>query len=260
MGPLQGRRRRRHSVPHDSRQRHAGVFHARLGAQREGRSTASGRTTTSTTWIGCCGSSRPRGSTCRSPRSCTKAGAEVGIIGYGTSHWAIDESREQLEREFGLRTGYLRLRGYPFTTELDEFIDRYQRIYVVEQNRDAQMLGLMRLDCVPERVARLRSVLHYSGLPIDARSVTDSIEEQEGLSVRAMPARWSQRSAKKRLRLERGAGTSAGVGRRPAAERAKKMTTTATPEPGKKINRIGLEMALYRGGKTTLCAGCGHNA
>src|SRR5918995_1388599 len=38
------------------------------------------------------------------------------------------------------------------------------------------------------------------------------------------------------------------------------MTTTATPEPGKKINRIGLELAPYRGGKTTLCAGCGHNA
>jgi len=110
-----------------------------------------------------------------------EAEAEIGIIGYGTSHWAIDESRAQLDREFGLRTGYLRLRAYPFTSELDEFLDRYPRIYVVEQNRDAQMLGLMRLDCPPERVARLRSVLHYSGLPIDARSVTDSIEEQEGL-------------------------------------------------------------------------------
>ena len=110
-----------------------------------------------------------------------EAEAEIGIIGYGTSHWAIDESRAQLDREFGLRTGYLRLRAYPFTSELEEFLDRYPRIYVVEQNRDAQMLGLMRLDCPPERVARLRSVLHYSGLPIDARSVTDSIEEQEGL-------------------------------------------------------------------------------
>jgi len=109
------------------------------------------------------------------------SGAEVGIIGYGTSHWAIDESRGQLEQDYGVRTGYLRLRAYPFTPELDAFLDRYPRIYVVEQNRDAQMLGLMRLDCTPERVARLRSVLHYSGLPIDARSVTDSIEEQEGL-------------------------------------------------------------------------------
>ena len=110
-----------------------------------------------------------------------EADAEIGIIGYGTSHWAIDESRAQLDREFGLRTGYLRLRAYPFTSELDEFLDRYPRIYVVEQNRDAQMLGLMRLDCPSDRVARLRSVLHYSGLPIDARSVTDSVEEQEGL-------------------------------------------------------------------------------
>jgi 2-oxoglutarate ferredoxin oxidoreductase subunit alpha len=111
-------------------------------------------------------------------------GAEVGIIGYGTSHWAIDESRDQLQKEYGLRTGYLRLRAYPFTAELDEFLDRYPRIYVVEQNRDAQMLGLMRLDCPPDRSAKLRSVLHYSGLPIDARSVTDAIEAQEGLKER----------------------------------------------------------------------------
>jgi 2-oxoglutarate ferredoxin oxidoreductase subunit alpha len=111
-------------------------------------------------------------------------GAEIGIIGYGTSHWAIDESRDQLHREFGVRTGYLRLRAYPFTPELDEFLDRYARIYVVEQNRDAQMLALMRLDCAPERTARLRSVLHFSGLPIDARSVTDAIETREGLKGR----------------------------------------------------------------------------
>jgi 2-oxoglutarate ferredoxin oxidoreductase subunit alpha len=110
--------------------------------------------------------------------------ADIGIIGYGTSHWAIEESRGQLEREYGVRTGYLRLRAYPFTPQLDQFIDRYARIYLVEQNRDAQMLGLMRLDCTPERVAKVRSVLHYNGLPIDARSVTDVIEEQEGLKVR----------------------------------------------------------------------------
>ena len=111
-------------------------------------------------------------------------GADIGIIGYGTSHWAIDESRDQLVKEYGVRAGYLRLRAYPFAKELNEFIDRYARIYVVEQNRDAQMLSLMRLDCTAERSAKLRSVLHYSGLPIDARSVTDAIEEQEGLKHR----------------------------------------------------------------------------
>ena len=115
-------------------------------------------------------------------------GAEIGIIGYGTSHWAIEESREQLQTEYGVRTGYLRLRAYPFTEELEAFLDRYARIYVVEQNRDAQMLGLMRLDCSPERTAKLRSVLHYSGLPIDARSVTDAIEMHEGLKGQPVDA------------------------------------------------------------------------
>jgi 2-oxoglutarate ferredoxin oxidoreductase subunit alpha len=109
---------------------------------------------------------------------------EIAIIGYGTSHWAIEESRDQLERESGIRTAYLRLRAVPFTDDLVSFIDRYQRVYVVEQNRDAQMLGLMRLEMSPERIGKLRSVLHYNGLPIDARSVTDEILVQEGLKPR----------------------------------------------------------------------------
>ncbi|MEO6214097.1 MAG: 2-oxoacid:acceptor oxidoreductase subunit alpha, partial [Vicinamibacterales bacterium] len=117
-------------------------------------------------------------------------GAEIGVIGYGTSHWAIEESLAQLETEGGSRPGYLRLRAYPFTEELGAFIDRYQRVYVVEQNRDAQMLSLMRLEMAPERIGKLRSVLHYNGLPIDARSVTDAILVQEGRKTQE-PARGS---------------------------------------------------------------------
>jgi len=108
-------------------------------------------------------------------------GAEVGIIGFGSSHWAIEESRDQLEREYGIKSAYLRLRAYPFTDELTTFLDRYERIYVVEQNRDAQMLALMRLDITADHHAKVRSVLHYTGLPIDARSVTDDVLQQEGL-------------------------------------------------------------------------------
>jgi len=116
-------------------------------------------------------------------------GAEVGIIGFGSSHWAIDEGRDQLERESGIKTGYLRLRAYPFTDELPAFLERYHRVYVVEQNRDAQMLSLMRLELAPEHIAKLRSVLHYSGLPIDARSVTDDILRQEGRAPTSPTAR-----------------------------------------------------------------------
>jgi hypothetical protein len=52
---------------------------------------------------------------------------------------------------------------------------------MIEQNRDAQMAALMRLEITPERLAKLRSVLHYNGLPIDARSITDDVLMQEGL-------------------------------------------------------------------------------
>jgi 2-oxoglutarate ferredoxin oxidoreductase subunit alpha len=80
-------------------------------------------------------------------------------------------------------TSYYRLRAYPFTADLAPFIDAHDRIYVIEQNRDAQMLHLMRLELTPERIAKLRSVLHYNGLPIDARSITDDVLAQEGYEV-----------------------------------------------------------------------------
>jgi 2-oxoglutarate ferredoxin oxidoreductase subunit alpha len=106
--------------------------------------------------------------------------SEVGIIGYGTSHWALVESRDQLRNEYGVETDYLRLRAYPFNRDVHEFINSHSRVYVIDQNRDAQMLSLLKLDIDPRQAPRLRSVRHYNGLPIDARSVTDEIISQEG--------------------------------------------------------------------------------
>jgi hypothetical protein len=54
-------------------------------------------------------------------------------------------------------------------------------VYIVDQNRDGQLLQLIRADCPAELVSRLRSVRYYGGLPVDARTITDSILEQEGL-------------------------------------------------------------------------------
>jgi 2-oxoglutarate ferredoxin oxidoreductase subunit alpha len=107
----------------------------------------------------------------------------VGVIAYGTSHWAVLESRDQLREEAGAATSYLRLRGYPFPESVGEFIGAHDRVYVVEQNRDAQMLSLLRMEYPAEVIGRLRSVLHYNGLPIDARSITDSVLAQEGATV-----------------------------------------------------------------------------
>ena len=110
-------------------------------------------------------------------------GAKVGVIGYGTSHWAIGESRDQLREETDVKTSYFRLRGYPFNDELAAFIDAHERVYVIEQNRDAQLRQLMKLELTPEQQNKLRSVLHYNGLPIDARSITDDVLAQEGYEV-----------------------------------------------------------------------------
>ena len=106
-------------------------------------------------------------------------GATVGILAYGTSHWAVQEARDQLREEEQLTTSYLRVRAYPFSPAVEDFIGRHDRVYVVEQNRDAQMLSLLRMDADPALQTRLRSVLHYNGLPIDARSVAEGILAQE---------------------------------------------------------------------------------
>jgi 2-oxoglutarate ferredoxin oxidoreductase subunit alpha len=107
------------------------------------------------------------------------AKGKVGIIGYGTTHWAIVESRDQLTNEAQLTTSYLRLRAYPFTSEVFEFIDKCDRVYVVEQNRDSQMLSLLRMECSPAQIGKLRAIPHYAGLPIDGRSVTTELLRQE---------------------------------------------------------------------------------
>jgi 2-oxoglutarate/2-oxoacid ferredoxin oxidoreductase subunit alpha len=106
--------------------------------------------------------------------------SKIGIIAYGTSHWAIIESRDQLRKEYNFETDYLRLKAYPFTREVHDFIEKHDRVYVVEQNRDAQMLSLLKLDVRAELTPRLRSISHIHGLPLDARSVTDEIMTMEG--------------------------------------------------------------------------------
>jgi 2-oxoglutarate ferredoxin oxidoreductase subunit alpha len=106
--------------------------------------------------------------------------SKIGVIAYGTSHWASTESRDQLAREYDLAVDYLRLRSFPFTREAHEFVDKHERVYVIDQNRDAQMLELLKLDLNPAQTTKLRSVRHYNGLPIDARSITDEIVSQEG--------------------------------------------------------------------------------
>jgi 2-oxoglutarate ferredoxin oxidoreductase subunit alpha len=106
--------------------------------------------------------------------------SKIGFIGYGTSHWALFEARDQLRQEYNIETDYLRLRAYPFTREVHDFVKQHERVYVVEQNRDAQMATLLKMDLEAALHTRLRSIAHIHGLPLDARSVTDELMTMEG--------------------------------------------------------------------------------
>jgi len=107
--------------------------------------------------------------------------SKIGLIAFGSSDFATRESRDQLNKEYALDTDYLRLRAYPFSREVHEFVASHERVYVIEQNRDAQMLSLLKLDLQAEDIVKLRSIRHFNGLPIDARSVTDDLVTQEGI-------------------------------------------------------------------------------
>jgi 2-oxoglutarate ferredoxin oxidoreductase subunit alpha len=101
----------------------------------------------------------------------------VGIVAFGSSHWAVVEARDRLAKE-GLATGYLLLKALPFTPHARAFLESHRVIYVVEQNRDAQMAGLLQT-AHPDLAGKIRSVLHYDGLPMDAATVVEGVRSGE---------------------------------------------------------------------------------
>jgi 2-oxoglutarate ferredoxin oxidoreductase subunit alpha len=113
------------------------------------------------------------------------AGAKVGLVAFGTTHWAMVEARDQM-RAAGVPTGYLLLKALPFTEDLKRFVQKYERVYVVEQNRDGQVADLVKLE-VGDLATRIHSVRHMDGLPIDADAVTEPILARERASRSAAP-------------------------------------------------------------------------
>ena len=97
----------------------------------------------------------------------------VGILTIGSCDNAVKEARARLA-ESGVHLNYLRVKGFPFGKEVQDYLDSHDRIYVVEQNRDAQLRSLLLLETRVDP-QKLVSVLHYDGLPILARTVIDGV-------------------------------------------------------------------------------------
>ncbi|HNQ93118.1 MAG TPA: hypothetical protein PKH47_00445, partial [Anaerolineales bacterium] len=112
-------------------------------------------------------------------------GAKVGIIAYGSTESAILEARDQLARDHGMKIDILRVRAFPFTAEVDEFVREHEQTYVVEMNRDGQLHQLLSL-ANPEAATRLISVAYGDGLPASAKWIREGILEK---SAKAKPAK-----------------------------------------------------------------------
>ena len=102
-----------------------------------------------------------------------------GVIYFGSTSAAMAESLAALELD-GIHLDQLRLRAFPFHDSVAEFIAAHERVFVVEQNRDAQMKSLLVNECGIDP-SRLVSVLHYDGTPVTARFITKEIAEKARL-------------------------------------------------------------------------------
>jgi 2-oxoglutarate ferredoxin oxidoreductase subunit alpha len=103
-----------------------------------------------------------------------RKGATFGVVTVGGCDLAVREALVELERR-GLHGDYLRVRGFPFGDEVEAFLLEHDRVYVVEQNRDAQLRSLLLLETSVTK-KRLRSVRAYGGFPLQATQVVDGIE------------------------------------------------------------------------------------
>ena len=241
-GRYKRRRRRRHSVPHAPGHRHAVVLHARIGPQRARRSTASVPTTT-------------RDNVDRLARKHETAKQHVPAPdrrGRGSRdrdhrlrHQPLGDRRvprRSSSRKPGIETAYMRLRAYPFPPEVEAFIARYKRVYLVEQNRDAQMID----------AAAHRPAAGGDATTSAACCTTTACRSTRG---RSPTTSWCRKGSKAPAPCRRGAARRGRRGRR-----ARMIVDTTRRRNRQRRTASASRSQPYRGGKTTLCAGCGHNA
>jgi 2-oxoglutarate ferredoxin oxidoreductase subunit alpha len=98
---------------------------------------------------------------------------DIAVVAYGSSDGAVREALDILAQH-GVKTNYMRLRSFPFGDEVEKFLEQQKLVFVVEQNRDAQMRSLLTLETRIEK-AKLRSLLHYSGLPISSEFIVKGV-------------------------------------------------------------------------------------
>jgi len=116
------------------------------------------------------------------------ANSPFGVVSVGSCDGAIREALDVLKQR-GIVLDYMRVRAFPFSEDVEKFLAAHQLLFVVEQNRDAQLRALLTLETAVDK-AKLRSLLHYNGLPISSDFIVDGVlaELQPGKSAAARGA------------------------------------------------------------------------
>jgi 2-oxoglutarate ferredoxin oxidoreductase subunit alpha len=117
------------------------------------------------------------------------ANSELAIVSLGSCDGAIREAMDIL-RARGVTLDYMRVRAFPFSEDVDRFLAAHAVVFVIEQNRDAQFRALLTLETAVEK-SKLRSLLHYDGLPITSRFIVEGVlaEVRPDAASRAAAAR-----------------------------------------------------------------------
>ena len=102
------------------------------------------------------------------------AGASIGILAYGSTEAAVVEARVLLEQANGPKAAFLRMRALPCTQSVYEFVKKYERIYIVEANRDGQMKQILSA-AMPDQAPKFRAVAKSDGMPLTAKWVKETI-------------------------------------------------------------------------------------
>lgn len=97
----------------------------------------------------------------------------LGVVSLGSCDGAVREALDLLRRR-GMQLDYMRVRSFPFGQEVEEFLAAHAQLFVVEQNRDAQLRSLLILETAVEK-AKLHSILHYSGLPMASSVIVEGV-------------------------------------------------------------------------------------
>jgi 2-oxoglutarate/2-oxoacid ferredoxin oxidoreductase subunit alpha len=101
------------------------------------------------------------------------AGSDIGIVSIGSCEGAIREAMDILKAH-DVRVDYMRVRSFPFSEDVERFLAAHKLLFVVEQNRDAQFRALLTLESSVEK-SKLRSLLHYNGMPISSSFIVDGV-------------------------------------------------------------------------------------